>query len=173
MIHRPSYPHIYPSWIDVLACCTDRCTDVTCDVSKYALWLPREVFQSKCLGILGWTSKNPIPVCSLIETHPSCLVYYLVRHNTVGIAVRANGVSTSLFPKDIVSDRDVRFTSAFWKALNRRFGTRLRMSTMFHPQSDGQTERMNGILEDALRHFCGSFSRRLATTFACDGVCND
>jgi hypothetical protein len=63
------------------------------------------------------------------------------------------------FPKDIVSDRDVRFTSAFWKALNQRFGTRLSMSTKFHPQTDGQTERMNGILEDTLRHFVGPFQR--------------
>ena len=60
-------------------------------------------------------------------------------------------------PETIVSDRDVRFTSRFWRALNERFKTRLAMSTKYHPQTDGQTENANGVLEDTLRHFVGPF----------------
>ncbi|GJY64861.1 putative reverse transcriptase domain-containing protein [Tanacetum coccineum] len=44
-------------------------------------------------------------------------------------------------PVSIISDRDGRFTSLFWKALNKALGTRLDMSTAYHPEMDGQSER--------------------------------
>ena len=59
-------------------------------------------------------------------------------------------------PSSIVSDRDSKFTSSFWQALHSGLGTRLDMSTAFHPQSDGQTERMNRTLEDILRAYVSS-----------------
>lgn len=62
--------------------------------------------------------------------------------------VRLHGI-----PKSIVSDRDPRFTSNFWKCLWSLLGTKLAMSTAYHPQSDGQTERMNRTLEDMLRAY--------------------
>ena len=58
-------------------------------------------------------------------------------------------------PKAIVSDRDRRFASQFWQALFKSCGTDLRMSTAYHPQSDGQTERFNRTLEEALRSYVG------------------
>ncbi|GJS14383.1 putative reverse transcriptase domain-containing protein [Tanacetum coccineum] len=51
----------------------------------------------------------------------------------------------------IISDRDGRFTSLFWKALNKALGTRLDMSTAYHPETDGQSERTIQTLEDMLR----------------------
>ncbi|KAK2395950.1 hypothetical protein QL285_057638 [Trifolium repens] len=60
--------------------------------------------------------------------------------------VRLHGV-----PLSIVSDRDPIFTSRFWKAFQNAMGTRLKMSTSHHPQTDGQTERTIQTLEDMLR----------------------
>nr|GEZ44780.1 retrotransposable element Tf2 [Tanacetum cinerariifolium] len=54
-------------------------------------------------------------------------------------------------PSAIVSDRDPRFTSRFWKGLQKDWGTRLKFSTTFHPQTDGQSERTIQTLEDMLR----------------------
>ena len=63
--------------------------------------------------------------------------------------VRLHGV-----PVSIVSDWDPRFTAQFWKSFQRAMGTQLRMSTAFHPQTDGQSEMTIQVLEDMLRA-CG------------------
>ena len=64
------------------------------------------------------------------------LVQHVVRHHGL--------------PSAIVSDRDARFTSRFYRYLAERWNIRLNMSTAYHPQTDGQTEVMNHILEDYL-----------------------
>ena len=62
--------------------------------------------------------------------------------------VRLHGI-----PKSIVSDRDSRFTGHFWTAVCKLLDIKQAMSTSFHPQTDGQTERANRTLEDMLRHY--------------------
>ena len=51
----------------------------------------------------------------------------------------------------IVSNRDPKFTTHFWKSFQRAMGTQLIMSTAFHPQMDGQSKRTIQVLEDMLR----------------------
>jgi len=60
--------------------------------------------------------------------------------------VRLHGV-----PISIISDRDPRFTSKFWGSLHRALGTKLHLSSTYHPQIDGQFERTIQSLEDLLR----------------------
>ena len=74
--------------------------------------------------------------------------------------VRLHGILVS-----IISDRDPRFTSRFWGKLQEAMGTRLNFSTAFHPQTEGQSERVIQILEDMLRScaidYEGSWDRHI------------
>jgi len=79
----------------------------------------------------------------------------------VNEVVRLHGV-----PISIVSDRDPRFTSRLWPSIQRALGTNLSISTAFHPQTDGQSERVIQILEDLLRacalEFGGNWEEHLS-----------
>ena len=72
--------------------------------------------------------------------------------------VLLHGVSLS-----IVSDRDPRFTSRFWKELQSALGTKLKFSTTFHSQTDGHSKGLIQVLEDMVRgyvmEFLGSWDR--------------
>ncbi|KAK8600944.1 hypothetical protein V6N12_050789 [Hibiscus sabdariffa] len=74
--------------------------------------------------------------------------------------VRLHGV-----PKSIVSDRDSKFTARFWDCLHTTLGSQLNFSTSYHPQTDGQSERVIQVLEDMLRcciiDFQGSWEKQL------------
>ncbi|GJT16644.1 reverse transcriptase domain-containing protein [Tanacetum coccineum] len=69
-------------------------------------------------------------------------------------------------PVSIISDRDARFTSRLWQTFQKALGTRLDMSTAYHPQTDGQSERTIQTLEDMLRacviDFSGSWDVHLS-----------
>jgi len=57
-------------------------------------------------------------------------------------------------PEKIVSDRGTQFTAEFWMLFWKQMGTKHSMSTAYHPQSDGQTERVNSVLNQYLRVYC-------------------
>ncbi|MBW0523681.1 hypothetical protein O181_063396 [Austropuccinia psidii MF-1] len=60
---------------------------------------------------------------------------------------------TGLF-QNIISDRDLKFTSTLWKNLHKMFETKLSFSTAYHLQTDGLAERMIQTLEDIIKRFC-------------------
>ncbi|GJS74748.1 putative reverse transcriptase domain-containing protein [Tanacetum coccineum] len=64
-------------------------------------------------------------------------------------------------PVSIISNRDSRFTSRFWQSLQKALGTRLDMSTTYHPQTNGQSERTIQTLEDMLRACVIDFDSQL------------
>ncbi|GJV40828.1 putative nucleotidyltransferase, ribonuclease H [Tanacetum coccineum] len=84
-------------------------------------------------------SAHFIPIREKMPVHKLAKIY-------VNEIVARHGV-----PVSIVSDRDGRFTSNFWRDFQEELGTRLHMSTAFHPQTDGQSERTIQTLEDMLR----------------------
>ncbi|KAL0291559.1 UNVERIFIED_CONTAM: hypothetical protein Scaly_2632000 [Sesamum calycinum] len=62
-------------------------------------------------------------------------------------------------PQGIISDRDAKFTGRFWTTLFNMMGTELKFSTTNHPQIDGQTERVNALVKDYLRHYMPASQR--------------
>ena len=94
-----------------------------------------------------------VVVCRL-----SKMAHFIATHDTATAEATAKLFRDRVFclhgmPKSIVSDRDSKFTGAFWRELHRLLRVKLRMSTANHPQTDGQTERMNRVLQDMLRHY--------------------
>ncbi|CAI7891385.1 unnamed protein product [Closterium sp. NIES-53] len=67
----------------------------------------------------------------------------------IATIVRLHGI-----PAVIISDRDMKFTSNFWRNLWQQFGTRLQFSSSYHPETDGQTEQTNQTMEQLIRATC-------------------
>ena len=86
------------------------------------------------------------------------MVHLAASHDTLGAAGFADLFLSEIFrrhglPESFVTDRDTRFTSAFFTEICKHLGIKQKMSTAFHPQTDGQTERVNRTLEEMLRHY--------------------
>ena len=140
----------------------------TCQLVKAEQQVPSGLLQSLPIPELKWdhitmdfvtgfpTTRNRIDAVWVIVDRLTMSAHILAIKKTDGVdrivskyideIVRLHGV-----PSIIVSDRDSKFTSHFWQAFQKALGTRVNMSTAYHPQTDGQSERTIRTLEDMLR----------------------
>lgn len=91
-----------------------------------------------------------------------CPLTKMTRIAAVNMEITGEGVAHIVFdlvwrlfgyPKVLISDRDPRFTGDFWRTFNKLVDTRLNMSSSFHSQTNGQTERVQRVMEEILRHY--------------------
>ena len=146
----------------------DTCT--ICQQMKYSRKRTPGLLQPLPIPESPWTELSMDFITQLPMTkggHDAIIVFVdrltkMVRIAATVTEVSAEGAANLLvlnvfrhhgIPLSIVSDRDGRFTSKFYRHLAERWGIKLNMSTAYHPQTDGQTEVMNRILEDYLRSY--------------------
>ena len=108
-----------------------------------------------------WQNQDTIWVIvdRLTKTAHFILVNTTYTTNKLAELYVQNIVKFHRVPQSIVSDRDSCFTSKFWKGLQTALGIRLKFSTVYHPQTDGQSERTIQNLEDMLRACALDFRR--------------
>ena len=126
----------------------------------HSLPIPVNVWDSVSMDFVG-----PLPVskdgydCILVLVDRLSKMILLRPCNTTITAIETGRLLIDMMmpmgklPTSIISDRDVRFTSAAWGQLWKKLGTKLAMSTAYHPQSDGQTERANRTIQTMLRSY--------------------
>ena len=124
----------------------------------HTLPIPNQPWESIAMDFVGPLPQSPSGENFLwvIIDHLTSLVHLIpiktstnateLAHLYIREIVQLHGIA-----KSIVSNRDPRFTSRFWTEVNCTLGTRLLMSTVFHPQTDGITERANQTINAILR----------------------
>jgi len=106
-------------------------------------------------------------VCTVVD-HLTSMIHLIPCKQTYRAVDTADVVFEHVYknhglPEIIVSDRDRLFTSTFWKRLHQLIGTELRLSSSYHPQTDGATERANRTLGQMLRQAIGPSQRDWVT----------
>jgi hypothetical protein len=145
-----------------VACC-DTCSRVKIEHQKPAgllkpleisVWKWEDISMDFVVG-LPRTSRGNDSIWVIVD-HLTKVAHFVpakTQHRTERLAklyiehiLRLHGA-----PKSIVSDRGPQFVAKFWRSFHKLMDTTLNYSTTFHPQTDGQTERVNQVLEDMLR----------------------
>jgi len=131
--------------------------------AKYVLLHPLE------LACKPWTHISTEFITDLPESEGATIILVVVDHFTkmahfvpikkkdstsVARAYLDNVWKYHSFPEDMVSDRDSTFTGSFVTDFYDYLGIKRSMSTAYHPQTDGQTERINQVIESVLRSYC-------------------
>lgn len=161
--------HFY--WPKMAADVKDYCsTCPSCAKHKYStqaphgllqpLAVPTEPFESISLDFimgLPTSSSGHDAILTVVDRFSKALFLFPV-NTTITAAETAQLLFSTLFktfglPTSVVSDRDPRFLSAYWQQLYKLYGVQLKMSSAYHPQTDGQTEVANRIVATILRHY--------------------
>lgn len=145
----------------------NECT--ICLQTKYEAKKPAGLLQPLPAPTAPWEKLSLDFICGLPSSHGQSAILVIVDRFSQGIHLGAlpphyttHYVANLFFdlvckhhgiPRSLVSDRDPIFVSKFWKELFRLTSTRLRMSTAYHPETDGQTEVINRVVEQYLRAF--------------------
>ncbi len=169
----------------------------SCQVNKPSNRLPGGLLQPLPAPERPWADMSvdlitALPPCGPQRFDAVCvfvdrltkMVHYTACHETLTALQFADLFVQNVFrlhgcPLRIVSDRGSIFTAAFWREVAAALGpTQLLFSTAYHPQTDGQTERANRVLEEMLRHYVspmtGDWVRCLPLLeFACNSAHND
>ncbi|KAI3828723.1 hypothetical protein L1987_02832 [Smallanthus sonchifolius] len=148
MYHDLKALYWWPNMKADIATYVSKC--LTCSKVKVEYQKPSGLLQQPEIPMWKWEQISMDFITKLPRTPTGC--------DTIWEVVSRHGV-----PISIISDRDARFTSRFWQSLQKALGTRLDMSTAYHPQTDGQTERTIQTLEDMLRACVIDFSNSWET----------
>jgi hypothetical protein len=105
---------------------------------------PRTIKQHDCIMVVLENLTKVFHFIPVKSTHKAVDIVEIYMHEVA----KLHGV-----PKTIVSGRDSKITSNFWKGLFKGFGTSLNLNTTYHPETDDQTERVNRVIEDMLRMY--------------------
>jgi len=140
-----------------------------CQVTKYETKKPAGLLQPLPIPLAIWEDLSLDFITGLPPSHGLSVILVVVDRFSKGAHFGALPANYSAFkvaslfldiickhhgiPRSLVSDRDPVFISQFWHKLFRLCGTKLRMSISYHPQTDGQTEVLNRVLEQYLRAF--------------------
>ena len=109
--------------------------------------------------VIGLPLSNNYDAILVVVDRLSKMAHYIPCLSTIDSAGTAVLFRDFVFkyhglPTDIVTDRGTTFTSHFSRSLCNMVGINQKLSTAFHPQTDGQTERVNAIMEQYLRGYC-------------------
>ncbi|KAE8182340.1 hypothetical protein CF328_g8545, partial [Tilletia controversa] len=121
---------------------------------------PDEIFHTCGVDFVSGlpTTKDGFDAIMVVVDKYTRFVFFVKGKTTDTAEIVANRFLEHVFPttglpRALVSDRDARFTSEFWSCLTKSLDIKLRMSTAYHPQTDGLVERLNQQMEIMLRHY--------------------
>ena len=149
--------------------CTFIAACVTCQLTKYDNRKPAGLLCPLPVPYQPWEYLSMDFIVGLLSYKGNTCILIVMDHFSKGLhlgmlptkhsARKVAELFTSMIirlhglPRSIISDRDPLFASKFWKNLFALSGTKLRLSSSYHPQTDGQTEVANRIVEQYLRAF--------------------